>query len=374
MNKKYDCTIYDIRKKSETTKDLIDYMSIRTQTIFKWKNLPNNIPQRNLELMLQVNGSVFWMEHEGELCIYCGGLGGERDYLYRPTLCTIANPYQRFSGQFKIVWDKEQEGDGVIMLNDALAKGLMPMHRKYASLLSENSLSIWLSDILSRVPWLLSAQDDRTQKSAEQFLLNIFDAKLGVVTDSAFLDGIKEHALSTQQHMILSSLIQLNQYYKASWYNEIGLNAMQNGMKKEAISDSEEQMNQDILKPLIDQMLEQRKLAIEIVNEKFGTDISVELNSSWADNELEVKLEQQAIVDDQGNHTVEQETEDIETSENNEQAEKENAEQETPAVKENEEDTQEESSLETDVDQLVDKIVEDIVDEIKEEMDDETSN
>jgi hypothetical protein len=67
---------------------------------------------------------------------------------------------------------------------------------------------------------------------------------------------------------------------KASWYNEIGLNANYN-MKREKLSTTESQMNNDALLPLVDQMLRSRQEAAEQINEMFGTDIHVEFASSW---------------------------------------------------------------------------------------------
>ena len=45
-------------------------------------------------------------------------------------------------------------------------------------------------------------------------LNNIFEGKLGVVTDAAFLEGVKEHLLSTNQHQSLGALMQLHQYFQ----------------------------------------------------------------------------------------------------------------------------------------------------------------
>src|SRR5699024_4715632 len=63
-------------------------------------------------------------------------------------------------------------------------------------------------------------------------------------------------------------------------YNEIGLNANYN-MKRERLNTSEVEMNSEALYPLVDNMLYNRRLAVEEINEKFGTNISVEFNSSW---------------------------------------------------------------------------------------------
>lgn len=354
----YDINFYDLKDKKQNTKDMVEYQLDRTLSMFKWKNLPKTIPERSLELYLQTNGFVLLTKHNDEYCIYYGGLGGEPDYLYRPTIATIANPAQRFDAQLKIAWEVDEdtpEDAAVICINDPLLKGLLPIHQKYASQLAENELTLWLTDILTRMPWLLSAQDDKTKKSAELLLSNIFDGKLGVVTDSAFLDGIKEHVLNNSNHQSLAALMQLHQYYKASWFNEVGLNAMQNQFKKEAISDSEQQMNTDTLTPLIDIMLANREDFCERVNQLYGLDISVELNSAWKDNEIEEEASIEALGD--GETDTELSENEIEETPNGETTDEE-------TLNDNEKQSEEETTENTDI-----KVVEETFENFEEKLD-----
>ena len=85
-------------------------------------------------------------------------------------------------------------------------------------------------------------------------------------------------------------MIELEQYFKASWFNELGLNANYN-MKRESINSGESQLNNDALLPLVDDMLKQRQVASMKINDMFGTDIYVEYNSSWEDNIEEIDAE-----------------------------------------------------------------------------------
>lgn len=313
---KYDVNYYDFTDKIKCVHNEIDYMLIRMMKMFKWNNLPESVPQRNLELFLQTGGNIFWTDKpDGKLRVFFGGLGGEPDEYYRPTIFTLANPALKYSAELNIIWDKGQDGDGVIMLNDSLLKGLLPLHRKFASQLIENELSLKVSCVNSRMPFLLSADDERTRKSAENYLLNIEKGKIGVVDNQAFLEGIKEHQLGNQTHMVFNQLVEHNQYIRSTWYAQLGLNSMFN-MKKEAISDAEKQMSEDELLPLIDEMLYERQRACEIINEKYGTDISVEFDSSWEDNVQEVELnhmvlEAEANEDDKDNSGGDESTSEV---------------------------------------------------------------
>ena len=110
---------------------------------------------------------------------------------------------------------------------------------------------------------------------------------------------------SQSSQMQLKDTIETKQYLMGSWLNELGLNANYN-MKREAINESEADLNEDSLLPMIDDMLEQRKLLCENLNKKFGTNISVELSSSWKKIRKEIDLrEEQQKVDSEDNTSEE---------------------------------------------------------------------
>ena len=55
-------------------------------------------------------------------------------------------------------------------------------------------------------------------------------------------------------------------------------------MKRESLNSVESQLNDDALLPLVNNMLQCRIDGFNKVNEKYGTNITVELNSSWKSN------------------------------------------------------------------------------------------
>ena len=281
---------YDYNNKEECIRQHIGYMLNRTQSMFKWNGLPETIPQRSLELYLQLNGNVCWYEYEGKLYVFTGGMGGVPNEYYMPTKYVIANPYLRLNTTLDI--DK----DCIVMKNDSMYIGLYPLHNKYATLMTEVELSMRIATINTRIVDLISASDDRTKLSAEKFLQDVEAGKLGVIAENAFLDGVKAQPYGTtgSRNNTTTSLIEMLQYLKASWYNELGINANYN-MKREAINTSESQLNNDALFPLVDNMLRCRNEALELINEKYGTDISVELDSSWLDNVIELKQAETSI-------------------------------------------------------------------------------
>lgn len=271
--------IVDFSDKLGSVRQYVAYMLCRTQSMFRYTGLPDTIPQRDLELMIQSAGFAGVTKVGDDLYAFTGGLGGMPDAYYKPTILTVANPALNFNKMLKI------DEECVIIPNDSLLIGLLPLFNRYASMLAENDVTIRLADINARIINLISSGDDRTLESAKDYLRDIERGKLGVVAENSFLDGIRTQPYSASGSTNnITQLIELQQYLKAGWYNEIGLDANYN-MKREAVNTSEAQMNDDALLPLVDDMLNQRKTAIKKINLMFGTHITVDLASSWEDRQ-----------------------------------------------------------------------------------------
>ena len=286
---------YDFKNKDKSVGAYVGYMLSRTQSMFKYSGLPESIPQRIVELYMQTNGNACFAKHNEQLYVFTGGLGGEPDEYYMPTIYTVANPYLKFSKNLKI------GVDCVVIPSDSLYIGLLPMCSRYASLMVENDISMRLVDINARIISLISAQDDRTEQAAKSYLKDIEDGKLGVIAETAFLDGVKAQPYTTSgAGGRMTDLIEYQQYLKAGWFNDLGLQSNYN-MKRESINSNEAQLNEDALLPLIDDMLNCRKIGLEKVNAMFGTNITVELASSWAERQDPEKEDTNPEMEDEEN-------------------------------------------------------------------------
>lgn len=265
---------YDIKDKQANVTTQINYMLNKSLNMFEWSGLPDSIPERELERILQTSGYSGFAEVNGELYALWGGLGGVQDAYYRPTLMTVANPALNLSKEYTLGEDM------VLMRNDDTMQGITPIYAKYGTLMNENELTLYISLINKRAETIISVSDDNTAESAKQYLKNLEEGNLGYITESKLFDSLTVNSAKNNSSNNLNELIELQQYLKANLYNEIGLNANYN-MKRERLNTSEVEMNSEALYPLVDNMLYNRRLAVEEINEKFGTNISVEFNSSW---------------------------------------------------------------------------------------------
>ena len=286
MNAAIPCDLrYNVKDKSRVVNDHVRYMLNRLQSMFQWDGLPDTIPERSLELLLMINGFAGVLQVDGDLYAMYGGLGGEPDAYYRPTILTVANPALDYSANLRI------NEECCIVLGDSLLTGVMPLLSRYATALCENELSMKIAMVNARITSLISAPDDRTKAAAEKYLSDIDDGTLGVIGENAFLDGVRAQPYgNTGYSNGLTNLIECEQYLKASMFNELGLNANYN-MKRESLNSAESQLNDDALYPLVDDMLKCREYGAKRINEMFGTNISVKLSSAWEDNQIELDLE-----------------------------------------------------------------------------------
>lgn len=293
-----ECTC-DILDKRRSIYNYVMLMFDRTNQMFEYDGLPDTIPAYMMELYLQINGHVGIIKKGEDLYALPGGLGGAPDPYYRPTLYIIANPALGISLSCSIEnhlppFNKNQASQAkcVLMKNDTNMRGLFYLFSRYATELAENDVSIRCAQINSRAQTFIAANTDKQIASANAYLKALEDGKLTSVADQSFLDGINAVNVSTQGANTIIQLIELQQYLKASWYNDIGLNANFN-MKREYQSEEELQANTDVLLPLIDDMLRCREDAISAINSTFGTQISVRKNSSWENKQRERDVAQE---------------------------------------------------------------------------------
>lgn len=263
-----------IRDKDTAVTEFIANTLAKTQSMFEYEGLPDSIPQKELERLLQTTGNAFVTSVDGVLYALSGGKGGEPDVYGRATLYTVANPALKLNKTYDI------QKDGVLIENDSNGESLLPLIGRYAVLYTDGLISLNTASILTRITMLISASDDKTKQSADEFLRKIENGEFSIIGENAFFKGVNMQTAPTTNSVYITQLIELIQYYKASMYNELGLNANYN-MKRERLNLGEVSMNVDVLLPYVDNMLKERQNAVEKINEMFDTEISVKLASSW---------------------------------------------------------------------------------------------
>ena len=219
-----------------------------------------------------MGGYTFITEFDGKLYALQGGLGGIPDAYGQPTKIIIANPYLEFYKELDI------EEDGVLIRNDDLMTGVLPLYERFNTLLVENDINMLLHGYGTRMKTLISASDDGTKESADLYMKKLIDGQPSIIGESSLFDGITVH--SGGEGSSASSLIEMTQYLKASLYSEVGISTNFNMKKARLIVDEVEQQ-QDGAFPYVYSMMKNRLVAVKKINEKYGTDIKVDFGSIW---------------------------------------------------------------------------------------------
>ena len=274
----------NFRKKSDRVLYYTKLLLNKCQDMIQFDGLPDSVPERDLRRLLQLSGIALGLNPKitgGVPYFFYGGLGGEPDAYYNPTIATISSPALKFSGEYEI------HKDVVVVRHDAWEQGLLPLIRPYATMAAEADLSLYIALITTRLPSVIAANDDRTYKSAEEFLKGLENGDLGLIYETKLLDALRVLPYSnTAAAQTITDLIEVSQYLKASLMNELGINANYN-MKRESLSMTESQMNDDGLLPYIDGIIESIQTGLDEYNRLFGFNIRVRKGSAWKWRELE---------------------------------------------------------------------------------------
>lgn len=266
--------MYKVNDKEKNIRELNDYMLAKTLGMFSYSGLPDTIPQRELERLLQLNGYAFITEHNGALYAFAGGLGGKRDAYNLPTEINVSNPALNISKTYNL------KNDGVLIVNDSMGLGLKPLFERFNTLLVENHITMELNTFNTRLTTVISAGDDRTRQSAETFLKKLRDGETTVIGENAFFDGVKVHGGNSGSTAPITSLIEYHQYLKSALYNEVGIDSPYN-MKRERLNTAEVEQGTNSLSVLVDSMYHCRISGLVEVNAKYGLEVNVNFSGVW---------------------------------------------------------------------------------------------
>ena len=269
----YDNTVtYSATNKAENVRNIIDGVVNKTLTMFLYTNLPDTLPIEELEKILQLSGTGFVTMIEERLVVLKGAYSYDKVDIYnRPYQINCYLPDKKTYKMFNI-------SDGVIIKNDYLERGLLPIFKKWGYLINESELTLIIANRYKRMVKTFIANDDPTAESVRTYLSKVDNGESSVITSNILWDSIKIDGETNTN--TLHELIEYDNYIKSELYKEIGLYSNDN-MKKERLISSEVENGMNSIYPLVDNMMNCRKQAIDKINKKFNTNISVEFTSSW---------------------------------------------------------------------------------------------
>ena len=265
-----------------------DLLLNKVSSLFIWKNLPETVDERFLEFQLLLHGKCCFVPIDGNYYVLDGNIGGEPNCYYEPTKWIVANPV--LGSKTVTIRDKYgshdvSKVDGILIGNSdtdyeslGLQSGIAGLMYQTAGLLADNISSLNIAQINGRLSTLFVGDSEELARTGEKILQDIYSGKpYKILTEDLVEKFSITPASNNGINNTLMSLIEAHQYILAQFFQEIGVSANYN-MKRERLNTAEVEMNNGALDNNIFNMLKNRQQAVERINEKFGLDITVELN------------------------------------------------------------------------------------------------
>lgn len=251
----------------------------KSQHIFIYENLPENLKAPQIEHILQTKGNCLFYKKGEQLKVSPVGYKHTPWFNREDELTKNVTPFNQ-TQEYTLL------KNAYIMKNDHLETGLLPYIYKYAEFCMEIDITFRNIIDYERAPFVITAGDDSDKKSAELFLQKLTSGEKAIITsDTELGDGTSVNNVSNSNSNIIQ-LIELNQYKKSEFFDLIGININEN-MKRSYISDNDTANNNTSSLNMIQTMLFEREEALEEINKMFNTNISVSVNPEFqgGDNE-----------------------------------------------------------------------------------------
>ena len=330
-NERFFPSMYNHTNKQQNLINFNQMMFNRTVQMFHYENLPDTLPFTELEKFLQLTGKAIIGECNGSIYCFEGGGSSGNDAYGNPTTAIVSNPYLNFNKEYEI------DVDCVVMKNDTSSIGLSWLFSKYGTMLLENDITMIMASYNKRVQTIISGDDTVSVASANKYLEDIVNGSLGIIETGKFFEGVTINSATSQGTTNYTELIEFTQYLKASLFNELGI-AMPFNMKRERLNTSEVEQSSGSLYTLVNDMLFNRKSALDKINEMFGTNITVEYSQPWKEEQPEEQPEEEPEETEEEPEETEEEPEETEEDPEETEETEEDPEEEPEETEEEKED------------------------------------
>lgn len=261
------------RLRNRIFKDYQNYFLNLLYNRFKWSNLPADLEQQYIERILIEDGYGCLVKDDKLGLLFL-----------RANLTNNFNVYGENTSWYAqgFNYNKEYNIDNSILFRNN--KTMTPtLH--YINLMCDKivevEISIYINNYLIRAPYIFKASD-KNMLSLKNVMQKIIDGEIAIYTEKN-LNIDESMVIDTNADFLINDLND----YKTTLINEvltrIGINNI-NIDKKERLTTSEANGNNDFIMNSLYIMLDERKRACKKANELFGTNIDCEINYRGEDN------------------------------------------------------------------------------------------
>lgn len=244
-------------------------------SMFEWRNVPDSIDVRYIEMQLFLTGMVVWfkdeeLENQPQLCLSCLPEGNLDVYGYP----TRIRAYSRYNGYNKTL----SNSDSVIIYNSFLRTPSVVDSMIYARRLYILDRIIDVNANAQKTPILVRATEKQRLS-----LLNVYkeyDGNSPVIFGDNDLDPTALRAVTTNAPFVADKIYELKTQYWNEALTRLGISNI-NTQKKERLITDEVTRNQGGVVASRYSRLESRRTATNKINQMFGTNITVEYRQDY---------------------------------------------------------------------------------------------
>lgn len=256
--------------------------------VFKWKNLPDTVDERFLELTLYEQGYCVYFNdpHIGNLALTCT-IGGRLN-VYRIPINRMAISVNGYKKDLT-------ERDSVLIFNNYLHTPTDLTIRLYAKRLYEIQRAIDVNVLAQKTPILILA-DEKERLTLKNMYMQ-YDGNQPVIYGSNSLDPNALSVLKTDAPYVADDLMVLLHQVWNEALTFLGIENS-NADKRERLVSDEVSANYGHIEAQRNVMLNSRKQAVKQINKMFGTNIEVGFRSNLKTLVNSSLVEKEDIVED----------------------------------------------------------------------------
>lgn len=267
------------RRNNATYLQYYMHLAELAMSMFEWKNLPDTVDARFLELTLFEDGQIVFFKDEelGYLCLQCAVNGGFNVYRIPTNRRAYAvNGYQK----------NLTENDSVIIYNNFLRTNSMLDVRNFAERLYNIDRAIDVNINAQKTPILIKC--DEQQRLTMLNTYQQYDGNQPVIFGDKALNTNAFQVLNTGAPLVADKLYTL----KTQLWNEcltyLGISNI-NVQKKERLITDEVTRNQGGTIASRYARLEARRQACDQINRMFGLNVSCDYREDYRDITLDIE-------------------------------------------------------------------------------------
>lgn len=260
---------------------------LRCMSIFNWNNLPETLPEREIELNILLTGHCVIFKHHDEIVTQCTQLFNNQDSIYYyPNKAIYSNPKiksdtLKIGVNAEIIYNTPLQDNIFYLPSDG---GMLTFISRYARMLADIESTLNIYTVNERLVSFPTASNDNTKNSLVRFFEKLAIGRREIISDNSIVEQFRNvDVVRTNIKDGVNDWIIARDKILEQFYRDIGVKMY--NPKKAQVTEDEIESNSQVLLISLKDLLKERQQGVERVNKMFGTNITVEISEEFKQSE-----------------------------------------------------------------------------------------